>query len=233
MKRKVSILILFLCLTLFHPLHGSTISKVVFTTPERNIIAGVRNWLDYGATNYVMTVQLQDDSGNPVPSTETVILMISGTSPQDDFSPDTVNWNVNTITISSGSSQGSFYYYDEITGVHTITVDETPDKGWAAATQDVTVYPNDAYAFRLEHDGTATVYVAEDVTVSALDQFENICTGHPPLDKPYAPSDEWIYYVGIASFTTTGTARVNPLSYDFNEAVNAAVSYTHLTLPTN
>ncbi|PKM99629.1 MAG: hypothetical protein CVU78_05255, partial [Elusimicrobia bacterium HGW-Elusimicrobia-2] len=223
----------------FVKLYGGQISQVVIITPGRNITAGVKNYLDYGATNYVFTAELRDRFDNTSKATEPTQLLLTSDSGAADFSPDSLQWTQNIVVITSGTPSANFYYYDEIVGAPTIAADERPARGWTMATQTVNVYPNDAVAFKVQHSGSATVYEPKDITVYAVDAYGaggagNVCTGHPPLASPYASSSERVYYVSVASFTSSGTTQLNPWSYDFADAVtddpaHPGISYLQAT----
>ncbi|MBU2529396.1 hypothetical protein KKF70_08450 [bacterium] len=223
----------------FVKVYGGQISQVVIITPGRNITAGVKNYLDYGATNYVFTAELRDKFDNTSKAAEATQLLLTSDSGAADFSPNSLQWTQNIVVITSGTPSANFYYYDEIVGAPTIAADERPAKGWTMAIQTVNVYPNDAVAFKVQHSGSATVYEPKDITVYAVDAYGaggagNVCTGHPPLARPYVPAAEWVYYVGVASFTSSGTTQLNPWSYNFAGAVtddpaHPGISYLQAT----
>ncbi|MEA2081348.1 MAG: hypothetical protein U9O97_01200 [Elusimicrobiota bacterium] len=223
----------------FVKVFGGEISQVVVITPERNITAGVNDYITPGATNYVFTAELRDKFDNTSKASEPVQLLLTSDSGAADFSPDSLQWTQNIVVITSGTPSADFYYYDEIVGTPQVAVDERPDRGWTMAVQAVNVYPNDAVAFKVQHSGSATVYEPKDVTIFAVDSYGpggdgNVCTGHPPLPSPYADAADWVYYVGIASFTSSGTTQLNPWDYDFASAVEAdpahpGISYIQAT----
>ncbi len=92
-------------------------SKLAFTAGAGQLVAA-------GIVSSVITVQVQDSSGNPVTSGATVGLSTS--SAGGTFYSDAAGNNqVTSITISSGQSAGSFYYKDTTVGMPTLTASST------------------------------------------------------------------------------------------------------------
>lgn len=70
-------------------------------------------------------IGLTDPQGNPLISPTNINVNLSTNSPTGKFSEDGINWNVTTITFTSGSSEKVFYYRDSSPGAWDITVSAT------------------------------------------------------------------------------------------------------------
>lgn len=106
-------------------------TKLVFTSPSPPWSLTAGNWAG------PLTVQRQDVSGNPVTSGDLTV-NLSTTSPygKGKFSLTSGGTAITSLTIPNGSSDASFYYYDETAGNWTITASST---GLTSATQNITV----------------------------------------------------------------------------------------------
>ncbi|MBN2407027.1 MAG: hypothetical protein JXJ19_04970 [Elusimicrobia bacterium] len=217
---------------------GAAISKIVFVTPARKIVANHDQYLTYGATNYKMTIETQDRFGNISNVIKTINFNLQSTSIDGDFAPDgpILNWGgAPIITISSGSFTTSFYYKDILQGNHTVYVDEIPSGGypatnWKIAQQAVSVYPSDVDSFEVTHDGMATVDILESIIIKAVDDTanHNFANGHPDPYNPYGSTSTWQYYVGIASISSIAPNHpagqkpwFNYATWDFQESLDA------------
>ncbi|HET9847100.1 MAG TPA: right-handed parallel beta-helix repeat-containing protein, partial [Candidatus Dormibacteraeota bacterium] len=89
---------------------------VVKTAPQTGLTVGTAS----GA----ITIQLEDASGNPVVAGSDVIatLVLPTTDPNGHFRDSTNTANISQVTISSGSSSGTFLYKPAASGSQTITV---------------------------------------------------------------------------------------------------------------
>jgi len=182
---------------------GAKVGKIAFISPEPKFIAGT--------CSSTMTIQTQDIHGNVTPVEELTEISLLSTSLRGvDFSWDGNTWGRTTVTIGVGQSNASFFYTDEIAGnTNVVTAMAPPEKGWIAGTSPVTVTPSHAVAFRVSHDGAASVNVLETISVQAIDEFANDATGPPNDNPPYdAPEFQATYYTGTATFTVTGHAKI-------------------------
>jgi len=182
---------------------GAKVGKIVFISPEPKFIAGT--------CSSTMTIQTQDLYGNLTPVEELTEISLLSTSPRGvDFSWDGNTWGRTTVTIDAGESNASFFYTDEIAGnTNVVTAMAPPAKGWIAGTSPLTVTPSYAVAFRVSHDGAASVNVLETISVQAMDEFANDATGPPNDNPPYdQPEFQATYYTGTATFTVTGHAKI-------------------------
>ena len=159
-----------------------------------------------GASRAAYTVGRQDIFNNLVTSgTQTVFLSSSSTGANKKFYSTASGSTVITqVSIANGSTEASFWYYDEKTGNHTITVsDNSPadgDAGIMDATDLITVTPGLlkdflVYGIADPHDlGTW-----QSFTVEARDFFNNRKTD----------------YVGTITFSNTDDGATNPDDHKF------------------
>ena len=101
-------------------------SKLVFTTTPQTLTAGV--------TSGTITVQRQDQFSNPVTTGSTTVNLTTSSSGVFRDTADALN--VTNVTISAGSSTGSFKYNDITVGTPTLTAAAT---GLTSTTQTETV----------------------------------------------------------------------------------------------
>ncbi|MCD6168918.1 MAG: copper amine oxidase N-terminal domain-containing protein [Caldisericia bacterium] len=201
----------------------STAYKLVFKQVVSSITAG--QW----STN-TFKIERQDSSGNPV-TTGTITVKLSTNSPygKGKFSLSAGGSSITTLTIHSGSSETSpFYYYDETSGEWTITASST---GLVSATTTITVNPAAQSKFVITlpgqtfengkgNSGTPSGQNAGslfEVKIRACDDFNNIVTsysGNKTLDfsGPHCcDSTNKPQYNGVEAdcATTKATVSVN------------------------
>ncbi|MCD4779447.1 MAG: DUF2341 domain-containing protein [Candidatus Omnitrophica bacterium] len=110
----------------------SIISQMVFATTEQTVIQH--------KASAVMTVETRNSSGGAVNVTIDTVIELSSTSSGGVFSDSPAfTSTVTRVTIPSGQSSVDFYYRDSIVGTPTIIVSERPARGWADASQTITV----------------------------------------------------------------------------------------------
>ncbi|MEP7103272.1 MAG: IPT/TIG domain-containing protein [Candidatus Dojkabacteria bacterium] len=116
---------------------AGNVNSVVFTSSS--------NTLQAGQVSNVMNILLTDAFGNATNTTSTLQLYLYSSSNQGAFSASSgFGSTINSITINSGSSTGSFYYKDIQQNSPTITVSDfstldTPDVSIVNATQVQTI----------------------------------------------------------------------------------------------
>ncbi|MBA7602136.1 hypothetical protein ES703_09222 [subsurface metagenome] len=103
-----------------------TINKIVFTTDPQTITAGV--------ASEVMTIQTQDQYGNPSDVTEDTTINLTSTSETGRFDTSPTgpfDETITSVTITADGNSASFYYKDNAAGTYTITVADswTADQG--------------------------------------------------------------------------------------------------------
>jgi hypothetical protein len=109
------------------------IGKITFTTNVQTIKAG--------SPSNVITIQSQDNSGNPmdVSSNSTVSLISTSSTGKFDINArGTFDGTASSIIIPAGSNSSSFYYMDTIAGNYSITANAT---GFNNAVQQQTIIP--------------------------------------------------------------------------------------------
>ena len=144
--------------------------KIVFTTPPQTLTAGV--------ASDVMTIQIQDNLGNPVKVASDTKITLTSTSTAGKFSLSPSPWrDINKVTIVAETSSASFYYSDASAGRPTITAAENPDGDLIDATQQETINPAalDHFAF-YPIGGPQTVNTPFTTVIIARDQYGNTVT---------------------------------------------------------
>ena len=116
MSRRIIKLALVLLLALFPSLLFASASKLSFTTNPQTLAPNT--------ISPTLTIQLQDGNGASTPSTETMDISFTSTSPTGSFlSPSSDN--PVTTTLSTGSANKNFRYRDTTEGTFTLTVTAT------------------------------------------------------------------------------------------------------------
>ncbi|MFA5858661.1 MAG: hypothetical protein WC955_06305 [Elusimicrobiota bacterium] len=194
------------------------VSKIVFTTPPRRLIAGttVQYYPDYTSGNTmdtVMQLQTRDSFGNESPINENVTVKLYTTSNWARFNISTVDdgWSEQKdLLFESGKSCTAFYYKDQIASTPIITCSEYPSKGWDDAVQQQVITPTTAAYFSINHAYHImglSVDTPGLITVKARDLYQNIAAGDPVNGQ---------YYTGRVIFwTNSSTASFTPALYQF------------------
>jgi len=160
-----------------------------------------------GSDRAAYTVGRQDVFNNPVTTGSQVVYLYSSSTGVNKkfYSTYAGNGVITQVTIAGGASTANFWYYDEKTGDHTITVsDHTPaadgDTGIKDATDQLTITPGllknfMVYGVQDPHDlGTW-----QSFTVEARDFFNNRKTD----------------YDGTVTFSNTDAGATNPADHKF------------------
>lgn len=109
-------------------INPDTVKQLIFKTEPRTMVAGTKS--------LTMTVERQDEFGNPTMLDSTVVLLREDSPSVNTFLlPDQVTL-ISSVTIVTGTSTASFVYSDTAAGVYTITADSGT---LVNATQQVTV----------------------------------------------------------------------------------------------
>ena len=140
-------------------------NRLVFTTTTQTLTAGV--------LSSTITVQEQNQLGNAITTAETVNLFSTNTS--TGVFKNTSGSTITSVSIAAGSSTASFKYIDTLAGTPTLTAAAT---GFTSATQGETVKAAAATHFSVSAPSSVTAGSPFSVTVTALDQFNNIATGY-------------------------------------------------------
>jgi hypothetical protein len=177
-----------------------TASKLAFTTPSRTFVAG-----GCGGAGQVITVQLQDASGNPVQAGANGEALIASST-----STGTVTWFSDAacaatvldgaFTVAAGSTTVDLYYRDTRAGTPTVSVSSASGLSGPLG-QMHTVQPG--LPARLVLSGIATprrVGAVSDVTVEVDDALGN---------RAFA-------YSGTVAFTSTDASAQLPAPYTFS-----------------
>jgi hypothetical protein len=130
MKRIIKTIVILLT---FVPVFShAQVAQIVFITPEKTI--------ESGQISEVITVQLQDESGNLFKTDETIDLVFTSSSLTGEFLSPASTTAV-TLIMASGTANKNFRYKDSNAGVYIITVKATgrvSKLSWEAS-QSITV----------------------------------------------------------------------------------------------
>ncbi|MGD0451655.1 MAG: Ig-like domain repeat protein, partial [Candidatus Bathyarchaeia archaeon] len=175
--------------------NSATAYKLVFTD-------GAGQSLYAGQVSNVITVQLQDQYGNPVTSGATVSL--SSTSAGGKFFSDSAGSNqITSVSIACGSSTASFYYSDTVAGSPTLTASSA---GVTSATTTVTISSSSVTHFSvLASPTTVTAGSSVTVLVTAEDLYGNVVTG----------------YAGMVHFSSSDVQAVLPANAGLTNGVGS------------
>ena len=188
-------------------------SQLAFVAPPPSLTAG--------AASGVITVQLEDEYGNPVERGQ----QRSGCQPELDidrrcFSHPGSSTAITDVTIIAGSSTAGFTYADTVAASPKITAVST---GLSPATLTETVSPAKAVSFRIStsFDSPDQAGTTGTVTVTALDAFNNPVSSGPNL------------YLGSVDLASSDPQVAGlPDSYSFTAADIGAHSFTGVSLKT-
>jgi hypothetical protein len=199
-------------------------AKISFTTTAQTIAAG--------AASGLITVQTQDNAGNPLNMTSNTGISLttnSNTGRFDTSASGAFNLTTTTVTIQTGQNSASFYYKDTVRGTPTITAAATGITNITSGTQQETITANTATKIRVETaaDGSGTVVAAQNLTAGSTltvygitrDQYNNF-VGNPAdttwslVSKTSGVADvDLIPTTGVSTTLTahlTGTAIIHP-----------------------
>ncbi len=136
---------------------------------------GVPSSLGAGATSVAITVQLQDQYGNPVNAGSVITVTLSPSGVWYSNSPGTTP--ISSVTISSGSSSSSsFYFMSTAAGLVSLGASAT---GYTSASASLTMTAATAASFVVSDFPSPTIAgVAHSVMVTAKDVYDNTATGY-------------------------------------------------------
>ena len=150
------------------------LSKIVFT------IASSPQTITAGVASGNMTIQTQDGYGIPVNVSADTTINLTSTSDNGTFDIDpngAFDGSITSVTIPSGSDSAIFYYKDYVAGTPTITAAESPDQGWADATQEETIDPAALDHFTFDTIGDQTAGTPFSITITAQDELDRKSAG--------------------------------------------------------
>jgi len=168
---------------------------------------------DVGTQTSGMTVQALDANDNPLKVTSNITLNLNSTSALRSFG-QSGTWGLTSVTIPQGSSQATFQYKDTNSGTPTITVVESPSRGWSpACTQMETVFPGKAVTFTISDSGAGNVGTDQTITVSANDGYN-------------ASNVSRNYEGDIVVTCTVAGLTITPSTHAFTAGDNGQTSFT-------
>lgn len=179
-------------------------SKFKFATAVQTVGAGLES--------EQFRVILEDEFSNAAINSTDLTILLSSNSATGKFSAlNDSNWiDINQLTLTAGNSDVYFYYKDSISGTHQITVDENPNQGINAATQDYTVTAGEAHQLGfLTSANTLQVNQSSNVmTVSLYDIAGNITTTNNDLTVYLNSSSQSGVFSTTNNFASTITNAV-------------------------
>jgi hypothetical protein len=132
--------------------------------------AGTSQSITTSTVSSVITVQLEDANGNPVPATSSVTVNLATSTTTGTFwSTSAGTTKITSVTIASGSSTASFYYSDTAAGSPVLTASST---GLTSATTTFTIS-----ADKLVFIEGATQTLATGQTSTAIEIAQETPTG--------------------------------------------------------
>ncbi len=106
------------------------VQRLQIVTAPQNLVKGF--------PSNAITVQLQNSNSEPQTAWEDFTLELRSSSDGGQFSRNKEPWDpITHIVIPEGAQQANFYYKDTSTGKPVISVQETPDRGWQKAAQEL------------------------------------------------------------------------------------------------
>ena len=149
-----------------------------------------------------LTVEMRDENGDPVTSTQDITLSLTTSSATGFFARaltgENAGWDYDTVVVPAGQSSATFYYRDAISGTPTVTI---ADALTTQASQQVTI--GSPYKILVTGVSNPTqMGTPSSITVQAVDYM-----GVPQAD-----------YRGTVHFTSTDGAATLPGDYTFTAA---------------
>lgn len=96
--------------------------------------------LQANAASGVISIQTQNDQGDPVNVSADTAFTLSSTSGSGQFAASTSSpWGITQVIILAGTSKVNFYYKDSAAGTFILSAAENPSKGWTDAQQQIIV----------------------------------------------------------------------------------------------
>jgi hypothetical protein len=190
-----------------------------------------------------MTLQSQDESGNPIKTTEKVDLVFQSSSPTGQFFTATGNDLSSYKYIGINTTNRNFAYKDSTEGTFTITINatgETTGKTWTANQQivvssgasqnttsgsDNTNTSGDVSGASTVSSGSAPVFGGGSTTnVSSISGQLEVLAGNDRTTSPGSP----IWFQATMKKNTTGASPVLSWSFgDGNVGVGSLVSHEY------
>ncbi len=108
------------------------ITQLSFVSEPQSIAAN--------ATSTAITIETQNNQGDPVKVTTDTTITLGSNSPTGQFAISTSTaWGVGQVVIPAGSSQVTCYYRDSSSGTMIITAAESPSKDWTDGAQQIVI----------------------------------------------------------------------------------------------
>ena len=96
--------------------------------------------LPTNAASEVITIQTQNDQGDPVNVIADTTISLSSISSSGQFAASASSpWGITQVVIPAGSSKADLYYRDSTAGTFILTAAENPSKGWLDGQQQIII----------------------------------------------------------------------------------------------
>jgi hypothetical protein len=186
--------------------HTGTSNTFMVTTAAASKLAfvGVPASLGAGVTSGAITVELQDQYGNPVDAGSVITVILSPSGMWYSNSPGTTP--ISSVTISSGSSSSSSFYFMG-TAVGPVSLSASTN-GYTAASASLAISAAGTTHFVVSGFPTSTTAgVTHLVTVTAEDAHGNTVTG----------------YAGTVAITSSGSKAILPANAELTNGVGSFI----------
>ena len=212
---------------IFPAISFAQVSKIVFTTDSQSIKPNTPSGK--------ITMQVQNSSG-PTKTEETFYIDLVSNSQTGQFSSNASSWkSVNTITMSTGTTNRSFYYSDSTEGNFTVTATARGKTGgkWSESQNIIisnSVSENNTSNSSNSSDNTdsseenSEVLGESTTNVSSLSAQLEIIAGNDRTTSPGSPI--W-FQATIKKNTTSAGPELNWSFGDGNIGVGSLVSHTY------
>ncbi|GEM_PF-494858 len=205
-------------------------NKLVFITEEQVV--------PIDTPSSEITVQVQDQDGNPVNVPTDTTINLTSNSPTGRFSKDKSTWSTSnsyTVTIHSGENQVTFYYKDTSPGVHTLTASAT---GLRTGTQDIRISVDGSGECTITPDTAFVRETGKDFTLifkskASMNGGEIQIIIPTQFSEPQKTSPGGEGYVSVTSGTgvTIGTWTIS--GYTINIPINIMPKDRQITIKYN
>ena len=110
----------------------SVVRQIAFVSPLQSI--------PLGAASLPITVETEDSLANPVDvAADTPVVLTSDSSSGQFAASSTSPWGITSAIIPAGAHRAVFLYRDTAAGTFTLSVGESPSKGWLNGSQQIVI----------------------------------------------------------------------------------------------
>lgn len=114
------------------------VDKLQFVSSSQNIVKGY--------PSNAITLQIQSSNSEPQTAWKDISLELHSSTSTGEFSLDKNGWApITALTLPEGAQEVTFYFKDSAEGRPTISVNESPDRGWEDVSQEQRVVGEGEY----------------------------------------------------------------------------------------